>query len=299
MKKLVEFLQANSFDPAATYLLPVYGLGDKLRFFSYLHHFESVNRSKPLIITVSGADFDPLQFYPELWAQNRLEVPATSIPNDEELLTYIWRNQPMFPRRSSIFPLWHHAYMNRALSIWENLKSPDISHELAVKQVLNIPAAANPRQISIPSDALKPKSNRVIIAPYCNSSAHIDEGTWLSLCDLMERRGLVPVVNSNKGPRVASQPHHFEILEKKYEALRCGLTELIELASSSRGIVAMKSGLGDVFSLTTIPCLTLSHKKISPFWKCNNRYGKYREVLVEDLTTDGFLFNLRQIGIVD
>ena len=72
-----EILGNQSAPNDTAFFLPVYGIGDKLRYFSYLHLFEIFNNCPVRVLISSDFDRSLLSCFPELSSKIIQITPET------------------------------------------------------------------------------------------------------------------------------------------------------------------------------------------------------------------------------
>jgi hypothetical protein len=268
LEKILKLIRDLGLDKQDSYQLfiPSFGIGDRVRYYSYIEEFEKLTNLTAYILDIEGHEYELIQYFPSLAQKSLINLPASYTYTEEEIKEYIKQKKHFTLPTNNPFPTWHHAYNGGILGRWEFLNRPEVNHDLAVKHSLQLPYCSQPTKVSLKAPLMSDTSNEVVVAPYCNSNVHYEENFWLAVCSLLVDKGLEPVINKHKGTR--TQVHHteYELLQTRYKTISVSLSALIDYLCKTRGIVCMASGLSVFFSLSTIPCISISHSGISRFW---------------------------------
>ncbi len=261
------------------FFVPVHGLGDKLRFYSYLPLFQAFNACEARVVFASDFDHGLLACYPELQARALRVAP--------ELLRALFAEGQVLagafspaPGPLQVFPTWHRAYLHEPGIRWEALDQPGVTHDLLIKQILHVPPIYAPAPIALPARAPGPRPT-VLLAPYNVSNRAADCAVWLEVAEQLTAAGAQVLCNVAKGGRPLLYPQDYSALFERYACLDASLEVLLEQLAGLAGVVSIRSGLSDVVSLSEVPAVTLSHGGIGRFWDVPNPWGRHLQLDVD------------------
>ncbi len=295
-----EILGNQSAPNDTAFFLPVYGIGDKLRYFSYLHLFEIFNNCPVRVLISSDFDRSLLSCFPELSSKIIQITPETfsSLFSNERLNT---NSVSLTPGPGLIFATWHYHYLNSLGARWENIKLNHVTHDLFVKHSLNVPAVFTPAKLMLPSADPQLKSlNRILLAPFSVSTAPTPHVVWLAIAKRLTEAGFKIVCNSALGGRRPMYEQNYSELFESYDTLDSPMSELINQLTNFAGVVSTRTGLSDLLSLSTLPSVTLTPDTINPFWEIPNHGGRHREIriypnaVIESITENVIQFFTRE-----
>lgn len=256
--------------------MPVHGIGDKLRFLSYLKLFEIFNECSARILVSQDFDQSLVDCFPEL-AQRTLPISqevARMLFADGRLVD---DRLSLFAGPGQVFPTWHRRYMHGQGIRWEQVNQPHIHHDLLVKQILHVPAAYLPAPIALPETAT-PRQRKILLAPFNVSNIPAPEDLWMALGEMLTAEGFVVVCNTSLGGRAPVFAQDYSRLFSRFEKLDVPITDLIVQLGAFSGVVSIRSGLSDLVSLTKVPAVTLTHSRIARFWDIPNHFGNHRQI---------------------
>jgi len=276
--RLRHFL-ANAGLPAnAAFFVPCFGIGDRLRFFSYLHLFDIFNACRSYVVVEKDAPQDLLAFFPDLLKERVVTAPADLIVKPLDPHLYAMGDDR--PGAQRIYFTWHKQYQGGHNAAWEQINHENITHDLMVKQILGVPAVFAPNRIHRLQEA-GDREPVVYIAPYSVSNPGLPQDFWLSLGDVLTGQGLRVVCNAKTVAGNVYEHQQYGELHRRFPTVECSLAELVARVGKARGIVTVRSGLSDLFSLTDLPSITLTHNRIGSFWKLPNHFGRHLEINVD------------------
>ena len=271
---------ANLALPAnAAFFVPCFGLGDRLRFLSYLHLFDLFNGCKSYLVFEEGSPRDILGFYPELQQERTIIVPPDLILKPVDLHLHAMGDDR--PGAQRIYFTWHKQYLGGQSLSWEQINHESVTHDLMVKQILGVPAVFTPKKIHTVDQAggCEPV---VYLAPYSVSNLGLPQAFWIGLADALVAAGLQVVCNGRtNGARNVWEHQQYDELLRRFPPVDCSLDELVARVGRSRGIVTVRSGLSDLFSLTELPQVSLTHNRIGSFWRLPTTCDHQTEINVD------------------
>ncbi len=259
----------------AAFFVLNFGIGDRIRFLSYLHLFDYFNACTSYVVVVEQESAELLEFYPELLAGRVISIPKTLLVQPIQLTHYAIGDDRPGPHR--IYFTWHVQYHGVQNQMWERAKHENVTHDLMVKQILNVPAVFPPRMLTyIPHSG--PKVKTIYLAPCNVSNFGLPQPIWLSLAQALTESGYAIICNARAPASNMHENQDFGELFSKYPTVNCGLVELVDRVARSAGIVTVRSGLSDLFSLTSCPLVSLTHDRIGPFWNLPVNFGNHHEI---------------------
>jgi len=273
-----KFLLDHTVPDRAAFFLPVYGIGDKLRFFSYLHLFEIFNDCPARVLVSSDFDNSLLTCFPELHSKS-LQIPLSTAHllyvNDRLMAD----NVSLTPGPGLVFPTWHHHYLNGQGTRWEQVNQQHVTHDLFVKQALHVPAIFSPSKLVLPrcNESIV-KRDRILLAPFSVSTPATPLAIWLDLAARLSAVGFEVICNVGLGGRKPFYEQNYTELIERYESFEKPISELISLLNSFSGVVTTRTGLSDLLSLTNVPSVTLTPNSINRFWDIPNHGGRHIEI---------------------
>jgi len=265
-------------EPTALFL-PVHGIGDKLRFYSYLKLFEIFNEAKARVLISSDFDRALLSCFPELARQAlhiNLETTLQLFANGQ----LVGDGLSLFPGAGQVFPTWHLRYLQAQGARWEQLNQAHVNHDLLVKQILHVPGIYLPTRIELPAT---PATRKVLLAPFNVSNLPAPEELWLGMAERLTAQGFTVVCNTSLGARAPIYSQDYSRLFSLYESLEVPIIELIQMLGGFAGVVSIRSGLCDLVSLTSVPAVTLTHSRISRFWDIPGHFGRHLQITFDGM----------------
>jgi hypothetical protein len=274
---LRQYLFSLGLPSNAAFFVPMFGLGDRLRFFSYLKFFDLCSGSTSYVVTVEGENDDLLSFYPDLLKDRVIRVPSQMIPAPREV-SYATLGDDS-PGVGRVYFTWHWHYRGGVGRIWESLALPGFTHDLAVKQILGIPHFFRSSPIVHPVGFLGPKNmeQTVFIAPFSRSAKGLTEDFWLGLISKLQEIGLSVISNIRKSGINPIDSQNYARIGGACDSIDCNLPELVSQVSRSLGIVAVRSGICDLFSLSSVPIISIFPEGCGKFWALPRENGNVYE----------------------
>jgi hypothetical protein len=272
-------LAALGLPANAAFFVPCFGLGDRLRFLSYLHLFDLFNACKSYVVFEESSPRDLIGFYPELQQDRTIIVPPEVILKPVDLHLHAMGDDRPGPQK--IYFTWHKQYLGGQALSWEQINHESVTHDLMVKQILGVPAVFTPKKIHT-AGGTGVREPLVYLAPYSVSNAGLPQQFWLGLADALSARGLQVVCNGRtNGARNVWELQQYDELLRRFPPVDCSLDELVARVGRSRGIVTVRSGLSDLFSLTQMPQVSLTHNRIGSFWRLPGTCDRQTEINVD------------------
>jgi hypothetical protein len=217
------------------------------------------------VVFEENAPRDLLRLYPELERDRTIIVPPGIILKPVDVhLHAMWDDRPG-PQK--IYFTWHKQYLGGQSLSWEQVNHESVTHDLMVKQILGVPAVFTPKKIHVPGEA-GAREPVVYLAPHSVSNLGLPQDFWLNVADALAARGLQVVCNGRTNDaRNVWENQQYDELFRRFPPVDCALDELVARVARSRGIVTVRSGLSDLFSLTELPQVSLTHDRIGAFWR--------------------------------
>jgi hypothetical protein len=273
------YLASLGLPANAAFFVPCFGLGDRLRFLSYLHLFDLFNGCKSYLVFEEGSPQDILGFYPELQQERTIIVPSGVMLKPLDLHLHAMGDDRPGPQK--IYFTWHKQYLGGQSLSWEQINHESVTHDLMVKQILGVPAVFTPKRIHTVDASGEPEPV-IYLAPFSVSNPGLPQEFWLGLADALTAKGLRVVCNGRtNGARNVWEHQQYDELLRRFAPVDCGLDELVARVGRSRGIVTVRSGLSDLFSLTEMPQVSLTHNRIGSFWKLPVSCNRQAEINVD------------------
>ena len=262
---LRQYLAALNLPENSAFFSPLHGIGDRIRFYSYLKSFEKHNGLKSYIIIPDDKPDDLLKFYPALANERILTVPRILLPNPiEQTHPYIGDDNP---GKGKIYFTWHMHYRQGSGVTWEFGGTPNFTHDLAVKQILGVPHFTEPEPLKYNAERHHQQRKNVYLAPFNRSNKGLPECFWLDLTMKLKSLGFEVIMNASKPPiHLLGEKQQYPALTNACKTVDCNLQEFVELAASGSCLISVRSGLCDLFSLTSIPLISIHPEECNKFW---------------------------------
>lgn len=264
-RALRQYLASLNLPENAAFFSPLHAIGDRIRFYSYLKAFEQHNGLKPYILIPEEKPEDLLRFYPYLANERTLCIPNVLLPQPiEQTHLYIGDDNP---GKGKIFFTWHTHYRQGLGGAWEVVNAPEFTHDLAVKQILGVPHFTRPQPVDYADKKHPPQRKNVYLAPFNKSNRGLPEDFWLDLTMRLTSLGFEVFINAKKpSMHLFGESQQYPLLLRTCKTIDCSLQEFVELVASGACLISVRSGLGDLFSLTSIPLISILPEGCSKFW---------------------------------
>jgi hypothetical protein len=262
---LRRYLAALNLPENSAFFSPLHGIGDRVRFYSYLKSFEKHNALKSYILIPDDKPDDLLKFYPLLASERLLKVPNTLLPGPiEQTHPYIGDDNP---GKGKVYFTWHMHYRQGSGVTWEFGGTPGFTHDLAVKQILGVPHFTQPERLHYNAERHNKQRKNVYLAPFNRSNKGLPESFWLDLTMRLNSLGFEVVINASKPSiHLLGEKQQYPDLAAACKTVDCNLQEFVDLAASGSCLISVRSGLCDLFSLTSIPLISILPEECNKFW---------------------------------
>jgi hypothetical protein len=260
-----QYLASLNLPENAAFFSPLHGIGDRIRFYSYLKSFAQNNALNSYILIGEKKHEGLLDFYPDLSKEQLIRIPDGLLPDPiEQTHVYIGDDNP---GKGKIYFTWHMHYRQGSGVAWEFGGTPDFTHDLAVKQILGVPFFTKPEPLFYTRKKYPPQKKNVYLAPFNRSNKGLPECFWLDLTMRLRSLGFEVFLNANK-PQVhlLGEEQQYPALVKTCKTIDSSLKEFVELVASGSCLISVRSGLCDLFSLTSIPLISIFPEDCNQFW---------------------------------
>ena len=284
----MKHLSALGGTESFTYFLPIHGIGDRAIFLTLLSSYEIYNDVKARIIIGDDWDLDLYKILGEEVISRLVRVPNILIP--KPLAASHWTICDSIPLPNGIFATWHRK--SPAGIHWERLDSEIATHDMLVKCILRIPSACVPSLIFSKRKSL----NGVCIAPDVNSNQYIEPRYWQALVRTLILNGVDVSVNLSPNSPYISQKLT-DVVFPGCEIYKGGLSGVFDYLDG-RLVVAQRSGLCDLLSLTNIPTIVINPPGMSRFWNLPNTNRNIVHFDMRKCNKDPVIFSNQVGGLI-